>query len=107
MTNGTPPFAPCPASRPLGTPPRRAVKVMIHSVQLNSDMEGDDDYVPFYNNRADIYGRVTIEGRVFDLPELTDNDNPSWDPQDGTFIADITVSFWNPLLDQTQFFEQT
>ena len=95
-------FAPCPASRASGTPPNRSVRVVIHGVRLNTDMEGDDDYVPFYDNRADVYGRVTIAGHAFDLPELTDNDSPVWDPQDGTFVAPISA---NPVPIRIELFE--
>lgn len=85
-------FAPCPSDRTPGTAPRRAVRVRIDSVRLNTDMEGDDDYVPFYDNRADIYGRVTIEGQEFQLPEVTDSNFPHWDPEAATFVADVTVN---------------
>lgn len=102
MSVHAPTFAPCPASRTSGTPPYRAVKVVIHGVRLNSDMEGGDSYVPFYNNRADVYGRVTIAEQTFILPELTDNNNPVWDPQDCTFIAEVTT---NPVPIRIELFE--
>jgi hypothetical protein len=65
-------------------------------------MEGDDDYVPFYNNRADVYGRITIAEQVFDLPIIKENDHPVWDPSAGTFTADVGV---NPVPIRIEFFE--
>ena len=53
--------------------------VEILSVAPNTDLEGDDDFVPFYDNHADIYGFVTIDGEVFDLPQIEDTDHPHWD----------------------------
>lgn len=97
-----PDFAPCPTSLPPGTVRRRSVKVVIHGVRLNSDMEGDDDYVPFYDNRADVYGRVTIDGTSFDLPEVPDNDRPFWDPERATFVADISQ---NPVPISIELYE--
>lgn len=42
-------------------------------------MEGDDDNIPFYDNHADIFGTVTIDGEEFSLPEVEDSDFPHWD----------------------------
>jgi hypothetical protein len=53
--------------------------VQIFSVEPNSDLEGDDDFIPFYNNRADIYGTVTINGVKQDLPKISEDDFPHWD----------------------------
>lgn len=52
-----PGIAPCPGTTPPSSdPPGSVVVVSILSVKPNSDLEGDDDYVPFYDNHADIYG---------------------------------------------------
>lgn len=72
--------AQCPeATAPSSDPPNSIVTVQVLSVKPNSDMEGDDDYVPFYDNHADIFGKVTIEGEEFSLPEVEDSDFPHWD----------------------------
>jgi len=65
-------------------------------------MEGDDDFVPFYDNKADVYGYVTIGNTKFELPQLTDNDNPVWDPEDATFEAPVTV---NPVPIRIELYE--
>jgi len=73
-------FAQCPSSTPPSiNPPNSIVRVQILSVKPNSDMEGDDDYIPFYDNHADIFGEVTIDAQVFNLPEIEDSDFPHWD----------------------------
>ena len=65
------------------------VQVEIISFKPNSDMEGDDDYIPFYNNKADIYGKITIADASFVLPKLQDDDYPQWGP-DGIFVKEVT-----------------
>jgi len=73
-------FAPCATTTPTSTnPPSSTVVVSILSIKPNSDLEGDDDNVPFYNNHADVYGFVTIAGETFDLPKVDENDFPHWD----------------------------
>jgi hypothetical protein len=85
--------APCPASTPpSGHPPSSRVVVTVLSVNPESDLEGDDDYVPFYDNHADIYGTVTIAGEDFKLPEIEDNDHPHWGFAHGRFEKAVTSS---------------
>jgi hypothetical protein len=73
-------LAQCPTSNPpTPGPPNSIVRVQVLSVKPNSDMEGDDDYIPFYDNHADIFGTVTIDGQDFSLPEIEDDDFPHWD----------------------------
>jgi hypothetical protein len=87
-----PGIAPCPGTTPpSGNPPGGVVVVSILSVKPNSDLEGDDDYVPFYDNHADIYGTVTVDGETFDLPKIEDNDFPHWDTN-GVFSKQVTSS---------------
>ena len=82
--------AQCPVSTPPSTnPPNSIVRVQVLSVKPNSDMEGDDDYVPFYDNHADIYGKVTIDGHEFNLPEIEDSDFPHWED---VFEQHVTVT---------------
>jgi hypothetical protein len=82
--------AQCPeVTAPSSNPPSSIVTVQVLSVKPNSDMEGDDDYVPFYDNRADIFGKVIIEGEEFSLPEVEDSDFPHWDI---TFEKQVTTS---------------
>src|SRR5262245_6062796 len=65
--------APCPGSTPPNSnPPSSTVVVTILSVNPESDLEGDDDYIPFYDNHADIYGKVVIDGQEFTLPEVSE-----------------------------------
>jgi hypothetical protein len=79
LVHTTLPAQDCPPAYPATfDPPSNIVKVEILSIDPNTDMEGDDDYVPFYNNRADLYGTVTIDGVSFDLPKKEDDDNPHW-----------------------------
>jgi len=74
-----PGFAPCLLGHPpTGDPPQGTVKVQILSIKPNSDMEGDDDAIPFYDNKADIYGTVTIDGVTHDLPKINDDNFPHW-----------------------------
>jgi hypothetical protein len=76
-----PGFAPCLAnSGPTTDPPSGEVVVRIVLVDPNTDLEGDDDAIPFYNNRADIYGKVVINGVSHDLPKINEDDHPHWDP---------------------------
>jgi hypothetical protein len=59
--------APCPKGFAPGQGgPSSIVVVEIVSVKPNTDLEGDDDFVPFYDNHADIYGFVTIDGETFE-----------------------------------------
>ncbi len=74
-----PSLAQCPTSNPpTSGPPNSIIRVQVVSVKPNSDMEGDDDYIPFYDNHADIFGTVTIDGQDFSLPEIEDDDFPHW-----------------------------
>ena len=85
-----PDSAPCPtASPPSSDSPNSRVVLSILSVKPNSDLEGDDDFVPFYDNKADIYGFVTIDGEEFKLPEITENNYPHWD-RDGVFRKEVS-----------------
>jgi hypothetical protein len=82
-----PGFAPCLAnSGPTTDPPSGNVVVQILSVDPNTDLEGDDDAIPFYDNHADIYGKVVINGVSHDLPKINEDDHPHWDahPPDAT-----------------------
>ena len=65
------------ASLPDKGGPPSVVVVEIISVKPNTDLEGDDDFVPFYDNHADIYGFVTIDGETFDLPQIPETDFPT------------------------------
>ncbi len=93
-----PGFAPCLAeSPPTNDPPSGVVVVRVISVDPNTDMEGDDDNIPFYNNRADIYGEVIINGVSHELPKIDETDNPHWDnhppddqhPRGGVFEVEV------------------
>jgi hypothetical protein len=85
--------APCPASTPPSSdPPSSRVVVTILSVHPKSDLEGDDDFVPFYDNHADIYGTVVIDGEEFDLPKIEESDFPHWDGQSGRFEKEVSGS---------------
>ncbi|MGH8223185.1 MAG: hypothetical protein ACREQZ_09445, partial [Woeseiaceae bacterium] len=80
-------FAPCLANNgPTTDPPTGEVEVQILSIDPNTDLEGDDDFVPFYDNHADIYGKVVISGVSHDLPKINEDDHPKWDghPPDAT-----------------------
>jgi hypothetical protein len=80
----------CPeGQKPVSTPPTQNVVVTVVSVRPNSDMEGDDDYVPFYDNRADIYGTVTIDGESFALPQIEDSDHPHWPEGKARFVKHV------------------
>jgi hypothetical protein len=68
------------------------VVVTILSVNPESDLEGDDDYVPFYDNHADVYGTVVIDGQSFDLPEISETDDPFWAPGTARFEKLVTAS---------------
>lgn len=82
--------AQCPGVTPPGsTPPNGIVTLSILSIKPNSDLEGDDDYVPFYDNHADIFGKITIDGHAFDLPEVSESDFPHWDT---TFSQHVTTN---------------
>lgn len=86
--------APCPPALAAGEGgPPSVVVVRILSVRPNTDLEGDDDYVPYYDNHADIYGTVTIDGEKFSLPRIDDNDHPHWEtlgPKSGVFEKEVT-----------------
>jgi hypothetical protein len=88
--------APCPSGFAPGQGgPPSVVVVEIISVKPNTDLEGDDDWVPFYDNHADIYGFVTIEGEKFKLPEIRDTDFPHWEadgPRKGVFEKVVSTS---------------
>jgi hypothetical protein len=80
----------CPQGQaPTSDPPTQNVVVSILSVKPNSDMEGADDYIPFYDNRADIYGTVTIDGEDFALPKINDSNFPHWGEQNGRFVRHV------------------
>jgi hypothetical protein len=88
--------APCPPGLKPGEggPPSVAV-VEILEVKPNTDLEGDDDFVPLYDNHADIYGFVTIDGEQFDLPQIKDTDHPHWEtlgPRSGVFEKEVASS---------------
>src|SRR5262245_13137412 len=89
-------WAPCPpASPPAGGGPSSIVVVRILSVKPNTDLEGDDAYVPFYDDHADIYGFVTVDGQKFDLPKIDESDFPHWDaqgPRSGVFEKAVGFS---------------
>jgi hypothetical protein len=86
-----PDFAACPFTSGTTTnPPTSTLVVRILSVRPNSDLEGDDDNVPFYDNHADIYGLVTIADETFELPEKSETDFPHWDDSNGTFRKEVT-----------------
>ena len=77
-------------------PPSGNVVVTILSVHPNSDLEGDDDYVPFYDNHADIFGTVTIAGESFSLPEISDDDFPHW-TSGNRFVKHVTAGAPVPI----------
>lgn len=86
-------WAPCPGSTPpSANPPSSRVVVTILSVDPESDLEGDDDYVPFYDNHADVYGTVVIDGEEFKLPEISETDDPFWTASTGRFEKAVTAS---------------
>lgn len=88
--------APCPEGFAPGEGgPPGVVFVRILSIKPNTDLEGDDDFVPFYDNHADIYGFVTIDGETFKLPQIPENDFPHWEatgPRKGIFEKAVTSS---------------
>lgn len=88
--------APCPEGFAPGEGgPPGVVFVQIFSIKPNTDLEGDDDFVPFYDNHADIYGFVTIDGETFKLPQIPENDFPHWEatgPRKGIFEKAVTSS---------------
>ena len=62
----------CPLDAVYGSQdiPTARVAVYVQKVRPNTDLEGDD--IPFiFDNRADIYGRVTINGVVHSLPHIS------------------------------------
>ena len=92
-----PGFAPCiQGFAPGEGGPPQVVVVRIIDVDPNTDLEGDDDFVPFYDNHADIYGFVTIDGgEPFPLPKIEDNDHPYWDfigEHKGVFEKAVTTN---------------
>jgi hypothetical protein len=77
VATNDPKFAPCATTTtPSSNPPSSTIIMSILSIKPNSDLENDDDNVPFYNNHADIYGFVTIAGETFSLPKVEENDFP-------------------------------
>lgn len=88
--------APCPPGFAPGEGgPPSVVVVEIISIKPNTDLEGDDDFVPFYDNHADIYGFVTIDGEKFNLPDIEDDDFPHWEktgPRSGVFEKAVSTS---------------
>lgn len=88
--------APCPAAfLPGDGGTDTVVVVQILEVNPNTDLEGDDDFVPFYDNHADIYGFVTIDGNEFELPIIKDDDHPHWEAtgaRSGMFEQTVSTS---------------
>ena len=88
--------APCPpAFAPGEGGPPSVVIVEIIWIKPNTDLEGDDDFVPFYDNHADIYGFVTIAGETFNLPQIPETDFPHWEatgPRKGVFEKAVSSS---------------
>lgn len=72
------------------SPPSRKVAVTILSMKLNSDMESDDNYIPGYDDRADVFGTVEInaDGTVESnaLPRIDESDFPHW-VTDNRFVS--------------------
>src|SRR5947207_15770377 len=93
---GNPGSGPCPSgSAPGSGGPSSVVVVEILWVKPNTDLEGDDDYIPFYDDHADIYGKVTIDGETFGLPKIDESDFPHWDqqgPRSGVFEKAVSSS---------------
>ena len=69
-------------------PPSGRVRVTIESMKLNQDM--DPSYI-FWTDHSDVFGKVTINAdgtpESFSLPEINNNDAPSWYGDTGTFIS--------------------
>jgi hypothetical protein len=63
------------ARPPQFQPPSRTVVLQILSIHDDGDIEPDP---PFYTNRADFQGKVTINGEAFALAQREDTDNPFW-----------------------------
>ncbi len=88
--------APCPSGFGPGEGgPSSIVVVEILSVRPNTDLESDDDFIPFYDNHADIYGFVTIDGEKFELPQIPETDFPHWEadgPRKGVFEKAVASS---------------
>lgn len=70
---------------PLSTEFKGTVTVQIVSVKPFTDMEGEDEWIPFYNNFADIYGTVIIDGKSEDLEVIENSNFPHWINDKGTF----------------------
>jgi len=92
---------PPPATSPSTAPPSLELVVSIRSIKPNSDMEGWDGAVPFVDDRADVYGRVTIDGEAFILPKVDESDFPHWE-EEGVFrkvvsgpIATVQIEAWD------------
>jgi hypothetical protein len=47
--------------------------------QPNTDLERDEDYVPYYDNHADIHGEGRIDSKAYELPRIEDTDHPQWE----------------------------
>jgi hypothetical protein len=71
-------------------PPSGRVAVTLLSMRLNSDLEDDDDSIPGYDDRADVFGKVEITAdgavEVFKLPTIDESDFPHW-VQDNRFVS--------------------
>lgn len=69
-------------------PPSGKVRVTIESMKLNEDM--DPDYV-LWTDHSDVFGKVTINAdgtpETFSLPEINNNDAPTWNGDSGTFVS--------------------
>jgi hypothetical protein len=78
-------------------PPSGQVAVTILSMDLNSDMEDEDDYIPGYDDRADVFGKIEINAdgtpESFGLPKIDENDHPHW--TDGNLFVSRAATIGN------------
>lgn len=78
-------------------PPSGQVMVRIISMNTNGDMEPD---FPFYDNKSDIFGKVTITvngvAQGFDLPEMEGVDDPVW-TSGNIFVTDAAALPGQPV----------
>jgi len=65
----------------------RTVVVTILSVKASDD--ADTDFL-FFEDRADIYGTVTIDGQVFNIPVRQGDDDASWFGNEASFSEATT-----------------